>query len=134
MTSTYIDAGLEWLLRYGLQGQTGYNDQAALYSTNVPPTQTSTASTLGVDSLTVQTIQGGWTYTLNGTLHQELAANVIGFTLSSALAGRTYYGIVIQSSASGILAWAATLPTPYTVPSGGGTLAVQVTLTDQNCS
>lgn len=57
----------------------------------------------------------------------------ITFTFSDSGGGQTVYGVLLQD-ADGDASMAALLTTPFTIPPGGGTLAVNLEYVHQQCA
>jgi len=134
MAGVYCGTGLGYFMEYGLQGNASYNNNAALFESSSAPTHASTSASLDMDTTTVPYASSlSWSYTQ--TAYVETATVTVVWNLPSSFAGKEYYGAAIYStSGGGNPLYAEAFPSPWTVPSGGGSFAFQFNLTFGNCS
>jgi hypothetical protein len=128
MSGIYANVGLDGKLQYGLGGNSGVGNQAALYQSATTPTPASTYSSLSVDATTAQNIQSGWSYSVSGAV--AAGSQTVTFT---STAGGTYYGVCLYGSTGNVLMiiW----PFPGAVVLGaGGTITLVLNDTQQQCS
>lgn len=97
------------------------------YQNNLVLTPANVFTDLAVDiSIEVPNCHNAWEYSLVGDLCRATQDLILAFP--GGLAGEVYYGIAFYSQTGSKLFYANAFPVPFTVPVGGLTFGVRVTL------
>lgn len=133
MSATWLNTGIDYAAQVFLKKTAEQDLTVRLFTNNHTPVVTDTASAFTECALSgyanVTLTPASWSGSTTGGL-ATYTYPAITFTFNAYAGGTTIYGYYVTiPGVTGVLA--ELFSTPYAVPSGGGTLTVNITYQDQ---
>lgn len=129
------NTGLNRLVQIGLGKSPQVLMTARLFVNNIAPSFTSTLATFIECSNAGYAAQAltaaNWAGSTTGGF-ANYSYPTLDFTFTVDAGPQTVYGYFLENTTNGELLWAGRLASPFVIPSGGGTLSLNINYVDQS--